>query len=50
MTARQIADEVQASGLYRKRDGSRLELNQIHARVNRYDKLFGKNGSLITLK
>ena len=50
MTARDLANTVQDTGLYQKRDGSRLELNQIHARVNRYRELFDKNGSLITLK
>lgn len=50
MRARQIAIAVMDSGLYRKKDGSALEPNQIHARVNRYGDLFAKNGSLITLK
>jgi hypothetical protein len=50
MTARELANGVQDTGLYRKRDGSILEPNQIHARVNRYKGLFDKNGSLITLK
>lgn len=50
MRARELAAAVMDSGLYRKKDGSMLEPNQIHARVNRYDDLFTKNGSLITLK
>ena len=45
-----LAAAVMDSGLYRKKDGSTLEPNQIHARVNRYGDLFAKNGSLITLK
>jgi hypothetical protein len=50
MRAREIAVAVTESGLYRKKDGSTLEPNQIHARVNRHGDLFAKNGSLITLK
>jgi hypothetical protein len=50
MRARDIATAVMDSGLYRKKNGSMLEPNQIHARVNRYGELFGKDGSLITLK
>ncbi len=50
MRARDLAAAVTTSGLYRKKDGSTLEPNQIHARVNRYGDLFAKNGPLITLK
>lgn len=50
MRARELATAVMDSGLYRKRDGSTLEPNQIHARLNRYGDLFTKNGPLITLK
>jgi hypothetical protein len=50
MRARDLAAAVTKSGLYRKKDGSTLEPNQIHARVNRYGDLFAKNGSLITLR
>jgi hypothetical protein len=50
MRAREIANAVTDSGLYRKKDGSTLEPNQIHARLNRHGDLFTKNGSLITLK
>ena len=50
MRAREIAVAVMDGGLYRKKDGSTLEPNQIHARVNRYPDLFTKNGSLISLK
>jgi hypothetical protein len=44
MTARELADAVNAQGLYRKRDGSRVEPNQVHARVNNYGHVFEKDG------
>lgn len=50
MTARELADGVNRRGLYRKRDGSPVEVNQVHARVNSYDGLFEKDGSKIRLK
>src|SRR5437868_3786180 len=36
MTARELADTVNRRGLYRKRDGSSVEVNQVHARINNY--------------
>jgi hypothetical protein len=36
--------------LYRKRDGSPVEVDQVHARTNNYANLFEKNGSAIRLK
>lgn len=50
MTPRELADAVNARGLYRKRDGSAVEVNQIHARINNYPELFHKDGGLIALK
>lgn len=50
MTARALADAVNDRGLYRKRDGSPVEVNQIHARTNNYQDLFEKDGSLIRLR
>jgi hypothetical protein len=49
-TARELADAVNRRGLYRKRDGSPVEVNQVHARTNNYDKLFEKDGPRIRLK
>jgi hypothetical protein len=49
MTARELADEVNESGLYRKRDGSDVEPGQIHARVHNYDRLFERAGGGIRL-
>ncbi len=37
-------------GLYAMRDGRAVEAQQIHARVGQYPELFGKGGTLITLK
>ncbi len=50
MTARELADAVNRRGLYRKRDGSAVEVNQVHARANNYDELFEKDGPRIRLK
>src|SRR3954471_16729293 len=50
MTARELADTVNRRGLYRKRDGSPVEVNQVHARVNNYGDLFEKEGPKIRLK
>jgi hypothetical protein len=50
MTARALADAVNARGLYRKRDGSPVEVNQVHARTANYPDLFEKAGSQILLK
>src|SRR5436190_183406 len=36
--------------LYRKRDGSPVELNQVHARANNYPSLFEKDGAKIRLR
>ncbi len=50
MTARALTDAVNARGLYRKRDGSPVEVNQVHARTANYPDLFEKEGSQIRLK
>jgi hypothetical protein len=50
MTARALADAVNDRGLYRKKDGSAVEVNQVHARTNNYQDLFEKDGSLIRLR
>lgn len=49
MTAKEIADEVNKRSLYRKKDGSPVEINQIHARVKNYAHLFDKDGSRVRL-
>jgi hypothetical protein len=50
MTARALADAVNERGLYRTKDGSPVEVNQVHARTSNYQDLFEKDGSLIHLK
>jgi HB1, ASXL, restriction endonuclease HTH domain len=50
MSARELADAVNRRGLYRKRNGSPVEVNQVHARINNYGNLFEKDGSKIRLK
>src|SRR5215469_15503423 len=47
MTVRQLTDAVNERGLYRKRDGSPVEVNQVHARTSNYEALFEKDGALI---
>src|SRR4051794_29888144 len=49
-SAREIADEVNRRALYYKRDGSPVELNQIHARTKNYTHLFEKQGSKVRLR
>lgn len=50
MTAKEIAREINERRLYNKRDGSPLELNQIHARTKNYAQMFEKDGSRIRLQ
>jgi hypothetical protein len=42
MTARALADAVNERGLYRTKDGSPVEVNQVHARTSNYQDLFEK--------
>ena len=49
-SAREMVDEINARDLYRKRDGSPVEPNQIHARVKNYEWMFEKVGSRIRLR
>jgi HB1, ASXL, restriction endonuclease HTH domain len=44
MTVHELADEINERGLYEKRDRSRIEPSQIHARANKYDSRFEKDG------
>jgi hypothetical protein len=50
MSARELTDEVNRRGLYRTRDGSPVEVNQVHARTKNYADLFEKDGPKIRLK
>jgi hypothetical protein len=44
MTVRELADAINERGLYEKRDGSVVDPSQIHARANKYQQLFEKDG------
>ena len=50
MAARELADEINQLGLYRKRDGSVVEINQIHARAKNYSSIFEKVQNRIRLR
>jgi len=50
MTVRALADAVNTRRLYRKRDGSPVEINQVHARANNYASMFEKDGANIRLR
>lgn len=47
-----LAEMITTRGLYKKNDGSPLEPNQLHARVNRptYRDMFEKNGPYVRLR
>ena len=50
MTVRQLAEAVSERGLYRERDGSPVEVNQVHARTSNCEALSGKDGALVRLR
>jgi hypothetical protein len=50
LTVRELAREVNRRGLYRKRDGSPVENNQVHARAKNYPSLFHKSGPIVRLR
>jgi hypothetical protein len=50
MTVHELAHEVTSRGLYTKRDGNAVEINQIHARTNNYRDLFEKDGPNVRLR
>lgn len=49
MTVRELAEAINSRDLYRKKDGSKVEANQIHARAKNYAHLFEKNGPNVRL-
>lgn len=49
-SAREIVEAINKRDLYRKRDGTSVEINQIHARVNNYGSMFEKTEDGIRLK
>lgn len=50
MTAREIADAINAQKLYSRKDCGLIPSNQIHARVNNYPQYFQKINSKIYIK
>jgi hypothetical protein len=50
MTVRELSDEVNRRGLYRKRDGSPVDPNQVHARSKSYEDFFEKSASRVRLR
>jgi hypothetical protein len=50
MTTQQIADDLNRTGLYRKRDGSAISAFQIHGRTRNYSHLFNRDGNTVSLK
>ena len=49
MTVRELADAINGRGLYEKRDGSVVDPSQIHARANKYQAMFEKDGRRLRL-
>jgi hypothetical protein len=49
MTVRELADAINERGLYEKRDGSLVDPSQIHARANKYQAMFAKDGRRLRL-
>ncbi len=47
MTTREIAEQVNRRGLYRKKDGNEVTAFQIHARTRKRPKLFKREGSRV---
>ncbi len=50
MTVNELAAEVNRRVLYRKRDGTAVEPNQIHARTKAYQSRFEKDGPRVRLR
>jgi len=49
-SVREIADEINRRGLYRRKNGKELPASQVSARVSRYRAWFDRNSGLISLK
>jgi hypothetical protein len=49
MTVRELADAINQRRLYHKRDGSLVDPSQIHARANKYQAMFEKDGRRLRL-
>jgi len=49
MTTRQIADELNKNGWYQKKDSSTIKAFQIHGRTRKYENIFKRDGSTVSL-
>lgn len=49
-TTTELADEVNARGRYKKKDGSPITRFQIHGRARRYEDIFERDGSRVRLR
>jgi hypothetical protein len=49
-SVRDLADSINERSLYRKKDGSPVEANQVHARTKNYSALFEKDGPRVRLR
>lgn len=49
-TPRELTTLVNERGLYRRRDGSPVQANQVQARINNYDGLFDRDGAKVRLR
>lgn len=50
MSIRDLGNEVNQRDLYRKKNGSEVEINQFHARINNYANMFERNGPDVRLR
>lgn len=50
LTGRHLAGAINQQQLYRKRDGTAVRVNQIHARAHNYPEIFEKTGGRIRLR
>ncbi len=50
MTTQEIANELNRTGTYQKRNGSKIGAFQIHGRTRNYSHLFDRDKSLVSLK
>lgn len=49
MTTKEIADELNKNGLYKKRDQTEITDFQVHGRTKNYPSIFKRNGVIVSL-
>lgn len=50
MTTREIAEAINANGLYSRADGKPVQASQISARLNHYLEVFAREGKKVRLR